>query len=145
VHAQFDWRGLHTRALFTMTHVDDAASLTAVLRPEDQGGIGMIGDTEVIASQMLGGYGEISYDLLQWLFPGSERTLEPFFRFEYLDTQYDVPAGFTADESKAIQVYTTGLQFKPIPNVVLKADYRNKVAEAGSAPDEFNLGIGLAF
>jgi hypothetical protein len=82
---------------------------------------------------------------MQWLFPESERTLEPFFRFEYLDSQYDMPAGFAADNSQQQQVYTAGVQFKPIPNVVLKADVRNRVAESGSASDEVNLGIGLNF
>ena len=32
-----------------------------------------------------------------------------------------------------------------LTNVVLKADFRNKVAEEGSASDEVNVGIGLAF
>ena len=94
---------------------------------------------------MLGGYAEISYDLLQWLTPDSEQTLQPFFRYEYLNTQYHMPSGFMADDSNELNIYTVGLQFTPIPNVVLKADYRNKVAGEGSAPDEVNLGIGLAF
>jgi hypothetical protein len=144
-HAQYQWRGLHLRGLFTMIHVDDAGALTAALRPTAQGGINEIGATEVVASEMLGGYVEVSYDVLQWILPGSERTLEPFFRFEYLDTQYHVPSGFTADRAQELQIYTAGLQFKPIPNVVLKADIRNKVAASGNAPDEVNLGIGLAF
>ena len=84
-------------------------------------------------------------DVLQWIFPETERTLSPYFRFEYLDTQYDVPSGFTADESKQTQYFTAGIEFKPIPNVVLKADVRNGIAASGSAPDEVNLGIGLAF
>jgi hypothetical protein len=145
IHAQYDWRGLHLRGLFTMTHIDDAGQLTMALRPEDQGGIGEIGDDEVIAKGLLGGYAEVSYDVLQWITPDSDRTLEPFFRFEYLDTQFNVPSGFTADDSNQLKIYTVGLQFKPIPNVVLKADYRNKVAGSGSAPDEFNVGFGLAF
>jgi hypothetical protein len=145
VHAQYEWQGLHLRGLFTMVHVDDAGALTLVLRPTAQGGINEIGATEVVANTMLGGYIEIAYDVLQWILPGSERTLEPFFRFEYLDTQYDVPSGFTADKAQELQVYTAGIQFEPIPNVVLKADIRNKVAASGSSPDEVNLGIGLAF
>jgi hypothetical protein len=128
-----------------MVHVDDAGELTLVLRPTAQGGINEIGAAEVVASEMLGGYAEISYDVMPWLFPESERTLEPFFRFEYLDSQYDVPSGFLADASQRQQVYTAGIQFKPIPNVVLKADVRNRVAEAGSASDEVNLGFGLNF
>lgn len=145
LHAQYEWRGLHLRGLFTMTHIDDAGALTLALRPEDQGGIGMIGATEVIASDLIGGYAEIGYDVLQWILPESDATLEPFFRFEYLDTQWKVPSGFTPDNANEQQVYTVGLQYKPIPNVVLKADYRNMTANAGSAPDEINLGIGLAF
>jgi hypothetical protein len=145
VHAQYEWQGLHLRGLFTMVHVDDAGELTAVLRPTAQGGINEIGATEVVASGMLGGYVEIAYDVLQWMFPDSERTLSPFFRFEYLDTQFNVPSGFSADKAQELQVYTAGIQFEPIPNVVLKADIRNKVAASGSSPDEVNLGIGLAF
>ena len=145
LHAQYEWRGLKLRGLFTMTHIDDAGALTLALRPEDQGGIGEIGDTDVIASDMLGGYAEVGYNVLQWILPESGATLEPFFRFEYLDTQWKVPSGFSPDNSDELQVYTVGLQYKPIPNVVLKADYRNMTANAGSAPDEINLGIGLAF
>jgi hypothetical protein len=145
LHAQYEWRGLHLRGLFTMTHIDDAGALTLALRPEDQGGIGTIGATDVIASDLIGGYAEIGYDVLQWILPESGAALEPFFRFEYLDTQWKVPSGFSPDNANEIQVYTVGLQYTPIPNVVLKADYRNQTADAGSAPDEINLGIGLAF
>jgi hypothetical protein len=99
-HAQYEWRGLHLRSLFTMIHIDDAGELTAVLRPTAQGGINEIGATEVVASEMLGGYVEVSYNVLPWLFPETERTLEPYFRFEYLDTQYKVPSGFTADSAE---------------------------------------------
>jgi hypothetical protein len=145
VHAQYEWQGLHLRGLFTMVHIDDAGALTLALRPTAQGGINEIGATEVVADAMLGGYVEIAYDVLRWFLPDSPRTLEPFFRFEYLDTQFNVPSGFTADEAQELQIYTAGVQFKPIPNVVFKADIRNKVADSGSSPDEINLGIGLAF
>jgi len=145
LHAQYEWQGLRLRGLFTMTHIDDAGSLTLALRPEDQGGIGMIGDTEAIATDLIGGYAEVGYNVLQWILPESGATVEPFFRFEYLDTQWNMPSGFSSDDANELQVYTVGLQYRPIPNVVLKADYRNVTADAGSAPDEINLGIGLAF
>ena len=104
-------------------------------------------ETVVLANRLnlLGGYAEISYDVLQCLMPETEKTLEPFFRFEYLNTQWNMPSGFAADDSNQLQIYTAGIQFKPIPNVVLKADYRNKVADSGSSADEINLGFGLAF
>ena len=72
-------------------------------------------------------------------------TVEPFVRAEYIDTQYDMPSGFDADKSQQFQVYTVGVSAKPIPNVVLKLDYRNRVARRGQLGDEVNLGIGVVF
>jgi len=140
LHSEFRMYNAAFRTLFTMAHLDEAAALTAALRAS-----GDIGATEVVADEMLGVYAEVAYDVWRLFFPESERSLEPFFRFEYLDTQHDVPSGFAADDSERVRIYTAGLSFKPIPNVVLKADYRNLDPEAGSLADELNLGVGVAF
>jgi hypothetical protein len=94
---------------------------------------------------MFGGYVEVAYDVIPVFFPGSEQSLEPFFRFEYVDTQADVPGGFLADRTFARRIYTPGIQWKPIPNVVLKLDYRNTDAFAGDVGDEVSFGFGLVF
>jgi hypothetical protein len=84
--------------------------------------------------------------VLPLLFPDTEMSLEPFFRYEYYDTQYQVPSGFTSDDSQEIEVHTVGFSFKPIPQVVIKADYRSQDAKGGAeAPDEFNIGMGFVF
>ena len=77
--------------------------------------------------------------------PGSEKSLTPFFRFEYVDTQHDVPTGFTRDRSQPRRLFVPGIQFKPIPNVVLKLDYRNIDTWGSNTADEINLGFGLVF
>ena len=138
-HAQYESRGLHLRSLFTMTHIGDAGSLTRDLQGADPE------FTDAIASGLLGGYGELAYDVLPWIFPGTEKYLAPFYRFEWYDTQWNMPSGFGGDPSKEIRVHTLGLQFEPIPNVVLKADYRNRSADRGQIADEVNLGFGFAF
>ncbi len=69
----------------------------------------------------------------------------PFFRFEYLDTQNDVPTGFLRDRSKPRRIWVPGVQFYTIPNVVLKLDYRNVDTWGGSAPDTLSVGFGLVF
>jgi hypothetical protein len=146
VHAQYQDYGLHLRSLFTMAEIGDSGDLTAALGPVGPGGgTGELAAGEAVAGQMLGVYGEIAYDLMPLLFPGSERTLEPFFRYSYYDTQRNVPSGFSKDRRKEIEIYTVGISFQPISRVVVKADYRNRVAKSGSLPDEFNLGIGFVF
>jgi hypothetical protein len=129
-----------------MAEIGDSGDLTAALGPVGPGGgTGELAAGEAVAGQMLGVYGEIAYDLMPLLFPGSERTLEPFFRYSYYDTQRNVPSGFSKDRRKEIEIYTVGISFQPISRVVVKADYRNRVAKSGSLPDEFNLGIGFVF
>jgi hypothetical protein len=139
VHAQYDWRNLHLRGLFTMTHIGDAGSLTGDLQAASDPLSG------AVASGLLGGYGEVAYDILPFFFPGTDKYLAPFYRYEYYDTQWNMPSGFSADRSKEIMVQTVGLQFEPIPNVVLKADYRNRNPKSGQLADEVNLGFGYAF
>ena len=146
IHALYKHHGLHLRSLFTMANVGNAGALTAALAPVGaRGGTGELAAGEAIAGEMLGVYGEIAYDIMPLFFPGSEKALEPFFRYSYYDTQRDVPSGFSRDKSKEIEVYTVGFSFKPIPRVVVKADYRKRIAELGKLPDEFNLGFGFVF
>lgn len=150
LHGQFDKGGFHTRALFTMAHVDDAADLSRALGPMPAafglpGGTGELAAGEAVASRMLGLYAEVGYEVLQWLIPETEMSLEPFFRFEYVDTQNDVPTGFARDRSEIVSTYTAGLHFKPIPNVVVKLDYRNRSAREGALGDEVNAGVGVVF
>jgi hypothetical protein len=139
IHAQYQWRNLWLRGLWTQVFVSQAGALSEALQD-----IGELEAGEGIASVMMGGYGEIAYDI--WgLFAESPRSLEPYYRFEWYDTQYDMPDGFDRDEHFRRTVHTIGLQFKPIPNVVFKADYRNRDAQEGQLADEFNLGFGYVF
>jgi hypothetical protein len=139
-HSEVNTHGLRVRGLFSMGHLADSGKLT-----RDLLATGELGAGEAIAENTLGGYGEIGYEVLQWIAPNSGWTLEPFVRAEYIDTQYDMPSGFDADKSQQFQVYTVGISAKPIPNVVLKLDYRNRVARRGQLGDEVNLGIGVVF
>lgn len=139
IHAEYKGKGLHLRGLFAMAFLEDAAVLTAARAATDASFSG------AIAEQMLGGYAEIAYDI--WPFFGSneEWTLEPFYRFEYFDTQHRVPAGFAKDFTKQVESHTVGLNFEPIPNVVLKVDYRHRDSTVGLIADELNMGIGYVF
>jgi len=145
VHAQYRWQGLHTRALFTQTFLSRANDLTLGLRANPDAEI--FGTGETIASEMIGGYAEVAYDIMRWLSADSDWFLAPFFRFEYYNTQFQIPSGpqFSRDGADEIKLYTTGLQFKPHPNVVLKLDYRNFNPTKGTKADEVQLGFGLAF
>ncbi|MGZ8151889.1 MAG: hypothetical protein ACXW0Q_03125 [Methylovulum sp.] len=131
-HLQWKYRGLEFRALGSWGHIDDADVLS-------------LAKGQTIGSENYGWYTEVGYDVLPLLLPSTTQYLAPFFRYEQMDTIASAPTGFSDDGSKDRQIYQFGLQYKPIPNVVLKADYRNFTAKTGTLPDDFNLGLGFIF
>jgi len=145
-HVQWKYRGLEFRTLGSWGHIADAAQLTAanIARngpvDPDHPNAG-----QVVGSQNYGFYTELGYDVLPLLWQDTTQYLAPFFRYEKLNTMAKAPAGYTTDPTKDWQIYQVGLQYKPIPNVVLKADYRNYVAKQGPLADDFNLGFGFIF
>lgn len=131
-HLQWKYRGLEFRTLGSVGYIDDAGVLSAA-------------KGQTIGKENYGWYSELGYDILPLLNANTTQYLAPFFRYEQLDTIASAPIGFSDDETKNKQIYQFGLQYKPIPNVVIKADYRNFMAKKGSLPDDFNLGFGFIF
>ncbi len=138
-HVQYRYRGLELRALGAWGSIGDAELLALDKAKGKAGSLAPVGE------EFYGWYAEAAYDVMPWLIPGSAQYLAPFFRYEQFDTIAEAPEGFLDDESRDRQVFQGGLSYKPIPNVVIKADYRNIDAEAGKRADEFNLGLGFIF
>jgi hypothetical protein len=75
----------------------------------------------------------------------TRQALIPYVRYERFDTQESVPEGFTRDLAFDRTVLTTGLAWKPITQVVLKADYNRIENEAETGVDQFNVALGFMF
>jgi len=131
-HVHWKYRGWEFRALGAWSRIGDAAKVSRY-----------VGET--VGEQQFGWYTEVGYDILPLLMPESTHSLVPFFRYEQWDTIAKAPKGWEDDESFNRSLWQVGLQYAPIPNVVIKADYRNIKARRGDVPDEFNLGLGFIF
>ncbi len=131
-HVQVKYRGLEFRALGSWGHIGDAAVLSAA-------------KGETIGSENYGWYTEVGYDVMPHLFADSNQYLAPFFRYERLDAIASAPTGFADDLTQDKEIFQVGVNYKPIPNVVIKADYRNWSSKASDLPDDFNLGVGFIF
>lgn len=134
VHADWKARGWQARALYTRGHVGDVAELDQVL--------GLTG-TESIGTNQHGWYAEAGYDLLRASDSGA--SLIPYARYERYGTQDEVPTGFQRDPALRVRLQTLGVAYKPIPNVVIKADYQNYRNDARTGVDRFNLALGYLF
>ena len=143
-HVQWKYRGLEFRTLGSWGFVGNADILSADSKAKAIAA-GKPENAQTIGSQNYGWYSEVGYDVLPLMFKDTPQYLAPFVRYEKLNTIAKAPTGFPGDPSKDQQVFQVGLQYKPIPQVVIKADYRNFVAKQGPLPDDFNLGFGFIF
>ncbi len=134
VHTQVQRHSWHFRALGTTVLIDDAGLLSA--DPEVSG---------PIAKQMLGAYAELGYDILPLILPTTTHSLMPWFRYSWLDTQNDMPTGFIRDRAQRRDFYEFGLHYKPIPQLVLKSEYRIEDRQRGTLPDGLQIGLGYVF
>ena len=100
-----------------------------------------------VAHQLLGGYVELGYNVLQPLRLRAGRQLVPFMRYEHVDTQYDVPADLGRAPGNRHDTLTAGLTFRPIAEVAVKFDYQHVWTDATMAADAdfYRLNAGLAF
>ena len=94
-----------------------------------------------LAESMNGFYGEVAYDVMNLIAPGATAQVRPFVRWEQIDTQATMAPGGTADPSKDNQIVTMGVNYKPIPQVVIKADYEHWEDQN----DRFNIVFGYVF
>ena len=131
-HAEWRWRGFQARALAVRGTIDDAADV-ALLHASV---------FEAPPSRFVGTYVEAGYDVL---FGRGSASLVPFARWEQFDTQDEVPRGFAADPANDVRVWTFGLQYRPIPQVVLKTDYQDVRNEARTGVNQWNVALGWLF
>jgi len=137
VHAQYQWRGFEGRGLWTRGSIADTAAI-------DQALAILPGSDESVGEHLKGWYLQAEWDILS-LRKMRRQSLAPFVRYEALDTQDGVPAGFVENPVFQQRLRTIGLTWKPIPQVVFKADYQDVDNGAGTGVDAFHLGLGWIF
>jgi DNA-binding protein H-NS len=135
VHADWRWRGLWLRGLYARSHVADAALIN-----EHNG---FAGD-ESVGSLQEGWYLQAAFDVLS-LKAGSRSSLFPFLRYEKYDTQAVVPVGYERNPENDASVLTVGLGFKPIEQLIVKADWQRRRNAARTGVNQWNVALGYIF
>lgn len=136
LHGEAQFRGATVRALWAQATIDDVAQLNALQSLTGNRSIG---------EELGGWYVEAGYDVSSLLPRFGETSLTPYFRYEQFDTQRSVPTGFARNPASEQTIFTYGIQFRPVPQTVIKADYQDSDNEAGTGLDQWNIGIGYIF
>ncbi len=133
-HAEYRARGLDLRGVFALAHVDDVEHINAA---KD-----LTGD-ESVGERQVGWYLQAGYDVLHSA--ATTHQVIPYVRYEQIDTQARVPDGFAADPANDASIVSIGAAWKPITNLVVKADYQIRSNKADTGIDQFNAAIGYVF
>ncbi len=136
LHGQAQVRGLDLRGLFARASLSDAARLNQALGKTGSSGVG---------EGMQGAYIQFGYDLLSQVAGAGDVGLTPYVRYEQVDTQHRMPAGFERSLSTDSTWFTFGIELKPDPGIVLKVDHAWVSNDADSGVNQFNVNLGYAF
>ena len=135
-HGQAQIRGFDVRGLYATANLDAAEKFN-----ETKG----LSGSEGLAEKMEGGYVLFGYNVLSQTSDISGPAFTPYIKFERVDTQAKMPAGYSRSLSTLNNFRTVGVEFKPIPNVVVKMDHMWATNDAESGLDQFNLNLGYGF
>jgi hypothetical protein len=148
-HAEYQRYGFTVRGLFSQAFVDNPDALNLGIKQQ----LVIDGDPDpnkgsFLAESLLGGYVEFAYDIMPRMWPETEQSLEPFFRYERLNTQSRMQSATFARTLKYDRhLYTVGLQYQPISQLVFKLDYRwiTQQSNGASLAKQVEFGAGYVF
>lgn len=128
VHARYQAHGFDLQALYAGGRLGDATKVTEA--------IGL-----AAPKRLKGGYVQAAYHA--WT--DGEMDFAPFIRFEKFDIDQEENQAINAfaDSTAHDRITTVGFNFKPVNEVVLKADYQYYQKDRGNS--SFNLGLGYMF
>ncbi|HET7220098.1 MAG TPA: hypothetical protein VFJ02_18710 [Vicinamibacterales bacterium] len=125
------------RAQYAHVGISDAARLNEAIERTT-------GVSPNVARQLRGFYAEAAYKVWN---RGPARDLDLFARYENFDTQFRMPAGFTALAEFDRTAWIAGATYYPDPDVAVKIDYTTVDSRSGFVrlPKSLNVGIGWWF
>ena len=128
---------IELRAQFANVTIDNAGQLNDTLALRT-------GVNPNIAETLRGAYGEAAYRVISGARIGD---VALFTRYENVDTQRHMPAGFLPIAAFDREAWVTGMTYWPDPDVAVKMDYVvvTNQSSVTAAPNSFNVGLGWWF
>ncbi len=110
---------------------------------------------------IVGTYAEASINILKLFNSSAKKTLDYFIRYEWMDLNQSIPTNGIINDANQKSFLVTGIDFTPVPGVIIKADYVFR--KTGEQNDQliinpypqappyytengfFNIGFGYSF
>ncbi len=135
-HTRFQKSGLDLEALYAQGTIANTSRLNRVIQDFNMANAASL---SLVPKQFNGWFLQAAYAI--WT--RGDMSLAPFVRFEAFNTQQKMADGLSSDPVNADRVTTVGLSFKPMSQIVFKADHQSYQDNTGN--DRTNVGLGYLF
>ena len=143
IDAQYRNRYLTARGNCVFGHVGKAAQLSKANLT--LGNKSPYSRTMPIASRAVSYGAELGLNLRGLCGKTACPSLYPFARYEYYNPQERVQAPYAADLREKVSMWTAGINWYALPNLVVKADYTTRRIGDGRYNSENEFAIGVAY
>lgn len=100
--------------------------------------------TTTVAKKAVSFGGEMGYNVGSFWGEKAPR-IYPFARYEYYNPMEETERGFLADRRFQVSAISAGLNYYPLPNLVVKADYTHRIVGSGNYNSENMVSVGIAY
>lgn len=135
--------GFEARVIWVQFFLPNSQDLVAAYRSDGSPLFPREATDGTVPSRIQGGYIELAYDVLSLMHVSHE--LLVFLRLETYDTQAAVPASYKRNPNLDVDELTVGLTYRPVTQLVFKADFQLRDRRLGYDEVQWNLGFGYMF
>ena len=130
------------RANYIWGKIGDAEELSKANLTMPKSGKISIFPRQQVAQVAMDWYAEVGVNVLAN--SNTTQKLLPFIRYEFYDMNYKTTNSVVRDGRYHRQIYTVGVNYFPLPNLVVKADYSHRQVDSGrfNGEENFSLGVG---
>ena len=138
--AQYQSKNLTARANFVYGNLGESRALSSINR----GNTGSSGYPHTdVAKNAVSYAAEAGYNIGSFF--GGKARVYPFLRYEYYNPMEKTQGDVLADKRMKVSMWTAGINYYALPNLVVKADYSNRRIGGGDYNSENMVSIGLAY
>lgn len=96
-----------------------------------------------VAESALTWYAELGYDFGNLI--SEKLSIIPFIRYEYYNSMQSVEGAVAIDPRYKKDIFTAGINYFPLKNLVIKADYSHRWVDRGNYHSENTFSLGVAY
>ncbi len=96
-----------------------------------------------VAKNAMSLWAEVGYDILS--FWDVKSKLYPFVRYEYYNSMQAVESGVNQNPRYLRDIFSAGINYYPLPNLVVKADYSHRRIDWGNYNSENTFGLSVGY